>query len=359
MATDGSGFGVVMAGGRGTRFWPLSRAVRPKQLLPLGSSRSLLRDTCERLFPLLPPQRILVITNAAQAAAVAAELPELPPAHIVAEPVGRNTAACAALGVALAERLGGPAVIALVPADHAIPDAGAFREQLAAALALARRTGEAVTIGITPTRPETGYGYIETGPEEGAGGALRGVRFAEKPDAATAARYVADGRHLWNSGIFAWESRVFAGDLGRCLPGLAERLAPAVAAFGTPAFPAALAAAYADCPNVSLDSGVMEKLPRFQVLRAAFRWSDLGSWSAWGELAAALPAGNRGVADLVAVGATRNVVYAPRKAVALIGVDDLVVVDAGDALLVCRSGQVQRVREVVADLERRQRTDLL
>jgi mannose-1-phosphate guanylyltransferase len=354
-----AGFGVVMAGGRGTRFWPLSRAARPKQLLPLASSRSLVRDTCERLFPLLGPQRLIVVTNAAQAAAVAAELPELPAGHVVAEPIGRNTAACAALGAMIAERLAGSGPVALVPADHCIPDPDAFRAQLAAALAHAGRTREAVTFGVPPARPETGYGYIETGPAEGPGAPLRGIRFVEKPDAATAARYVAEGRYLWNSGIFVWESRALTAAFEAHLPGLWERVAPAGAAFGTAGFTAALAAAYTACPSVSIDVAVMEKLPRFAVFRAAFRWSDLGSWDAWGELAPELPGGNRGAAELYPVDAAGNVVHAPGKAVALIGVEGLVVVDAGDALLVCRGRDAQRIREVTALLEQEQRSDLL
>jgi mannose-1-phosphate guanylyltransferase len=357
---DRPGFGVVMAGGRGTRFWPLSRVARPKQLLPLASSRTLLRETCERLLPLVGAERLLVVTNAAQATASAAELPELPPGRVVAEPVGRNTAACAVLGAMLAERLAGAGPIAFVPADHCIPDPESFRGQLAAAFAHAGATGDAVTFGVPPTRPETGYGYLETGADGAAAdGALPGLRFVEKPDAATAARYVADGRFLWNSGIFVWESRAFAAAVDRHLPGLRERLAPAAAAFGTDAFPSALAAGYAECPSVSLDCGVMEKLPRFTVYRAGFRWSDLGSWNAWGELASALPGGNRGAAQLFPVDSTRNVVYAPGKAVALVGVEDLVVVDAGDALLVCRAGDAQRLRDVIALLEDEQRTDLL
>ncbi len=354
----GRGFCVVMAGGRGTRFWPLSRAARPKQLLPLAGGRTLLRETCARLFPLVGPERILVVTNAAQAAASAAELPELPAAHIVAEPVGRNTAACAALGVLLAERIAGPGPVALLPADHFIPDGDLLRAQLAAAFAHATATGAAVTFGIPPTRPETGFGYIETGAGSGEG-PLPGVRFVEKPDAATAAAWLAGGRHLWNSGIFAWESGAFVRALDAHLPGLTARLAPAVAAHGSARFAAALAAAYADCPSVSVDVGVMEKLPSFAVFRAAFRWSDLGSWTAWGELAPGLPGGNRGEAEVYAVGASGNIVHAPGRTVALVGVEGLVVVETPDALLVCRAADAQRLKEVIALLESGGREDLL
>jgi len=354
----GRGFCVVMAGGRGTRFWPLSRAARPKQLLPLAGGRTLLRETCARLFPLVGPERILVVTNAAQAAASAAELPELPAGHIVAEPVGRNTAACAALGVLLAERIGGPGPVALLPADHFIPDADLLRAQLSAAFAHVAANGGAVTFGIPPTRPETGFGYIETGAGAGAG-PLPGLRFVEKPDAATAAAWLAGGRHLWNSGIFVWQSGDFIHALDAHLPGLTARLAPAVAAHGTDRFAAALAAAYADCPAVSVDVGVMEKLPAFAVFRAAFRWSDLGSWNAWGELAPELPGGNRGEATVYAVGASGNIVHAPGRTVALVGVEGLVVVETADALLVCSAEAAQRLKDVIALLESGGRGDLL
>ena len=351
------GFCVVMAGGRGTRFWPLSRAARPKQLLPLAGGRSLLRDTCDRLLPLVG-DRLLVVTNAAQAAATAAQLPELSADRIIAEPVGRNTAACAALGVLLAERLVGAGPVALLPADHFIPDGRILREQLAAAFAYATATGEAVTFGIPPTRAETGYGYIETAGDDG-GQPRRGLRFVEKPDAATAAGYLADGRHLWNSGMFVWDSRAFARALDAHLPGLVERLAPAVAAHGGDGFAPALAAAYADCPSVSIDVAIMEKLASFAVVRAAFRWSDLGSWDAWGELAPALADGNCGEAELFPVASRGNIVFAPGKAVALVGVSGLVVVETPDALLVCRADAAQRLKDVIALLESRRRDDLL
>ncbi len=354
----GQGFCVVMAGGRGTRFWPLSRAARPKQLLPLAGGRTLLRETCTRLFPLVGPERILVVTNAVQAAASAAELPELPAGHIVAEPVGRNTAVCAALGVLLAERLVGPGPVALLPADHLIPDGEILRAQLAAAFSHATESGAAITFGIPPTRPETGFGYIEIG--VGAGdGPLPGLRFVEKPDAATAAVWLAGGRHLWNSGIFVWKSDAFVRALDTHLPGLTARLAPAVAAYGSAGFGAALAAAYADCPSLSVDVGVMEKLPAFAVFRAAFRWSDLGSWNAWGELAPDLPGGNRGEAEVYAVSASGNIVHAPGRTVALVGVEGLVVVETPDALLVCRADAAQRLKDVIALLETGRREDLL
>jgi mannose-1-phosphate guanylyltransferase len=348
-----------MAGGRGTRFWPLSRAARPKQLLPLVSGRSLLRDTYERVVPLVGPARILVVTGAALADEVRRELPELPPAQVIGEPVGRNTAPCAVLGVGLAGRLAPGEPVALLPADHHIPDAGAFARQLGDALRRAATRAAVVTLGIPPDRPETGYGYLLAGTEPDAGGFLAGEAFVEKPDLATARSYLAGGRHLWNSGIFVWNADWFAAQAAAHLPEVARRMGRAVAAFGTDAFAAALEEAYADCPAESLDYAVMEKLASFEVLPAGFRWSDLGSWDAWGALAPELEGANRGQARLLAVDATGNVVRADDKLVALVGVEDLVVVDTPDALLVCRKSEAQRIKAVIDRLEEERRRDLL
>ncbi|MBD3222392.1 NTP transferase domain-containing protein [bacterium] len=358
---DGRGCCVIMAGGRGTRFWPLSRRQRPKQLLPLASDRSLLRETFERVAPLVGPQRVLVITSGDLAAPTAAELPELPAANVIAEPVGRNTAPCAVLGMGIAARLAPGQPVALLPADHLIPDDGVFREQLAAAFARADEAGGVVTFGIPPTRPETGYGYLEVGPPaEHAPDDLRpGVAFVEKPDRARAEQYLLDGCHLWNSGIFVWSAGAFARAVVTHIPDVVERLAPAIAAHGTAGFPAALESAYEDCPAESIDYAVMEKLPSFEVMEARYGWSDLGSWSAWGDLAPELPDAGRGMGQVVGLDSADNVVHAPDKLVALIGVRDLVVVDTGDALLICPRSSDQKVKEVLARLEADRREDLL
>jgi mannose-1-phosphate guanylyltransferase len=359
------GYAVIMAGGRGTRFWPLSRACRPKQLLSLFSSQSLLRETYLRIAPLFGPERILVVTTANLAAAVVAELPELRADHVLAEPAGRNTAPCAALGIAIAQQLGGPGPVTLLPADHWIPDGEIFRRQLSAGLTHAAATGSPVTFGVAPTRPETGFGYIEVkertqtdSPDHGTV-FLPGLRFTEKPDGSLARTFLADGRHYWNSGIFVWQSEAFAAALVRLEPEVARAMADLPAAWREGRMEAALVEAYAECPSVSLDHGLMEKLADFAVLPAAFRWSDLGGWVAWGHMAAALPGGNRGRAHLQSLCSRGNVVYAEGKTVALIGVEDLVVVDTPDALLVCRSEEAQRIKDLIAQLEATDRNDLL
>jgi mannose-1-phosphate guanylyltransferase len=353
------GFCVIMAGGRGTRFWPLSRTARPKQLLPLAGDASLLRRTFDRVVPLVGTEGVLVITSGGLAAACREQLPELPPERIVAEPVGRNTAPCAVLGSGIARQLAPEAPVALLPADHHIPEASLFRRQLASAFAHARAAGGVTTFGVPPIRPETGYGYLEVEESSEDGELLPGRAFVEKPDRARAEMYLRGGRHFWNSGIFVWNPQDFRAASDTFVPEIARRLEPAARAFGTSRFDELLESGYTDCPAVSIDYAVMEKLETFTVLKAEFAWSDLGSWDVWGELAPDLGAGNRGRTDLLAVGARGNTVHAPDKLVALIGVEDLVVVDTPDALLVCARDQAQRLREAIAELERRRRDELL
>jgi len=357
--TDGRGFCVIMAGGRGTRFWPLSRTRQPKQLLPLGRGSSLLRETYERVRPLVGDERVLVVTNAAQAEATAAALPELPRERIVAEPVGRNTAACAALGVGLAARLAGEGPVALLPADHLIPDPDIFREQLAEAFRLVEADGGVVTFGVPPRGPATGFGYLEVADIPGGDAAAEGLRFVEKPDVDTARNYVSSGRFLWNSGIFVWRSSDLATEMGRHAPEISRLLDAPLRAYGGDGFETALAAAYADCPAVSIDVAVMEKLSGFRVMAARFEWSDLGSWDAWRAYAPDLGAGNRGRARLLAGDGRGNTIHAPDKAVALLGVVDLVVVDTDDALMICRADDVQRIKEITDHLDANNEQDLL
>jgi mannose-1-phosphate guanylyltransferase len=337
----------------------LSRTERPKQLLALASGQSLLRETFERVEPLVGADRILVITSGSLAAATRAELPELPSAHIINEPVGRNTAPCAVLGMGLAGRLDASAPVALLPADHFIPDADVFRNQLAAAFALAADHETVVTLGIPATHPETGYGYLETTGPAQASGPIPGLAFHEKPDPVTAERYVKSGKHFWNSGIFVWNPVRFGAAAVAFLPEVSRLMAAPVESFGTGPFAKALDNAYHDCPAESLDYAVMEKLPDFQVLAADFRWSDLGSWDAWGELAAELPGDNRGRGDLLPIDSRDNVVLANDRLVALVGVRDLIVVDTPDALLVCAKSDAQKIKEIITRLENEDRTDLL
>ncbi|MFO0693153.1 MAG: mannose-1-phosphate guanylyltransferase [Polyangiales bacterium] len=342
-----------MAGGSGTRFWPLSRKSRPKQLLPLGPTPdSLLAATVRRIAPLVPPERVLVVTSAALADAIAEDLPEVPRANILAEPMGRNTAPCVGWAAAVVARRDPRGVMMVLPADHHIGDVPSFLDVLERSVAAARGGG-LVTVGIRPTRPETGYGYLEVG-DEIASGVHRAVRFVEKPVRAKAEEFLAGGRHLWNSGMFFFRADVVRAAIASCLPEVSSLLDryDAAAREGTEA--RTIAATYGDMPNVSIDHGVMEKAPNVLVVPGSFAWSDLGSFTTAWELSPKDDAQNAVPEGSVVVQSKGCYVSAPRqKLVALVGVEDLVVVDTEDALLVMPRQRDQDVREVVEALKQR------
>ncbi|MCW5892577.1 MAG: mannose-1-phosphate guanylyltransferase [bacterium] len=340
---------VVLAGGSGTRFWPRSRARAPKQLLALGGRRTLLQETVRRLRPLVGTRGVWVVTGRAHAAAVRRQLPGLEAARVVVEPQGRNTAAAIALAALRMEACTPDAVMIVAPSDHVVGDAPALRRALETACRVAARHEALVTIGIPPTHPETGFGYVRPGAPigRGAAGARWAKGFVEKPPAVTARRLVAGGA-LWNGGIFVWRTRVILEALRAHLPAVTAPLETALARGG----PRALAAAYRRVPAVSIDHGVLERAERVAVVPARCGWNDVGSWAAlealWrdGDVNAV-----RG--RTVMVDSRGCVVDGGRRLVAVLGVDDLVVVDAPDALLVCAKDRAQDVRLVVAELRRR------
>jgi mannose-1-phosphate guanylyltransferase len=352
---------VIMAGGSGTRFWPASRRRRPKQLLSL-IDRPLLRATFDRILPLVPPERIWVVTTAATAAATLELLPELAPQQLLAEPVGRDTAACAGYASHAALRHDPDAVCAVLPADHVIGEEESFRNVIAAGAELIGRDGGLLAFGVRPTRAETGYGYLKLGEgraEAGAWTIHELERFVEKPDAERARRYLDEGGYLWNSGIFVWSAAGLLEELRRQLPELAAGLVRIADAMGTPSAESTVAEVYPDLPRISVDYGVMEDATRRWVIPVDFPWSDVGSWPALRELIAADEDGNAVHGPSVAVGSANNLVYSDGPVVALAGVRDLIVVATGDAVLVVPAEQAQRVKEIVAELEARGLDDVL
>lgn len=352
-------YGVIMAGGSGTRFWPLSRTLRPKQLLPLsGGQGSLLRETRRRIASLIPAERTLVVTSEALAAETRAELPELPPENILAEPIGRNTAPCVGWAASVVARRSPEAVLAVLPADHAIADERAFTSVLARAIAAARE-GDMVTVGIKPTRPETGYGYVELG-EELAPSVHRGRRFVEKPDELRARQFLAAGRYLWNSGMFFFRADVLLDSIRQHLPGLGDALRAFDEAAGAGRELEAVRTSYASLPDVSIDHGVMEKAARVAVVPGDFGWSDVGSWTSAWELAPHDADDNALFGHVVAVDTRGSYVRAHgAKTIAVVGLEDVVVVDTEDALLVLPRSRAQDVRAVVQALKSQKRGDRL
>jgi mannose-1-phosphate guanylyltransferase len=330
-------FAVVLAGGRGTRFWPLSRRNLPKQCLSVDGGPTLLQRTVARTG--LPPERVLVVTGPDMVEPVRAQLPGVP---VLVEPAPRNTAPAIAWATSEVARRGGAGCFVL-PSDHAIADEASFRAALGLA-ATAAEDGALVTLGVRPSRPETGYGWIEPG--EGAPPALPVRRFVEKPPLAVAETLLAGGRHLWNAGMFVWTTRALRDAVDRYLPGTAEMLRRLDAG-------AEVADVWSLSEATSIDYGVMERSDRIRVVPVDFGWSDVGSWPALQEI---LPPGEGGavVAEaIVARNARGNVVHAHGKLVALLDVEDLVVVDTPDAVLVTRKGSSQDVRLLLEEIERR------
>ncbi|MES2641199.1 MAG: sugar phosphate nucleotidyltransferase [Myxococcota bacterium] len=330
-------YAVVLAGGRGTRFWPLSRRNVPKQCLSIDGGPTLLQRTVARTG--LPPERILVVTGPDMVEPVREQIPGI---EVLVEPSPRNTAPAIAWATWEVARRGGTSC-AVLPSDHVIADEPAFRASLAQAARVASG-GALVTLGVRPTRPETGYGWIE--PEESAGADHAVRRFVEKPPLETAERLLAGGRHLWNAGMFVWTTRALLDAVATHLPGTAAMLAKLDAG-------ATIADVWGLSDATSIDYGVMERARDIRVVPVDFGWSDVGSWPALLEV---LPLGEGGVTVADAVVARRaegNIVHARGKLVALLGVDDLIVVDTPDALLVARRADAQEVRLLLEEVERR------
>ncbi len=353
---------VIIAGGAGTRFWPASRAAHPKQLLSLVGDDSLLRATVNRLAARVPHERMVIATGAHLVEATASALPEIPRRNILAEPAPRNTAPCIAWATATILRAEPEAVVAVFPADHFIADEAGFVASLDRAVESAQR-GYITTIGVVPTRPETGYGYIETG-EELSPGLRDVVRFVEKPDLALAERYVAGGKHLWNAGMFFFQGKLMMDAVREHLPEVAAAMAALDAAAARGDEAAALANVFPTLPSVSIDVGIMEKERRLAVVPATFTWNDVGSWLSCWELAPHDAAKNAVPEGTVAVDARGNLVWdrrgaGPKRTYALLGVSDLVLVETDDAVLVLPRDRAQDVRAIVDALRAAGRTDLL
>jgi mannose-1-phosphate guanylyltransferase len=347
----GGRFVLVLAGGRGERFWPWSRGDRPKQLLPLASGgRTLLRATIDRARDLVAADHILVLTSRDLVAAVAAECG--PGVHVIGEPVGRNTAA--AIGAAAAWFSGRAAdpTFAVMPADHAIDDRSAFRADLERAFDVAGREPVLVTFGIRPSRPDTGFGYIRLGDRIGER-LHRVAEFTEKPDAGRAAQWLAAGDRVWNSGIFVWRCSVLMNAMEMSRPGLARPLQSLAGSTSAAAFEQGLERVFPDLESTSIDYAVLEHAPNTQVIEAGFDWDDLGSWTAWARRQPHDARGNVLFGDALALDCDRCIVVGDGGTAAAMGLTGMVVVNAGGATLACRIEDTDRVRRVTEAVRER------
>jgi mannose-1-phosphate guanylyltransferase len=357
-------FVIIMAGGRGERFWPLSRAKTPKQLLTLLGKKSFLQQAVDRVLPLVPAKNIFIITNEAQLPEVRRQLPKIPTGNLVAEPIGRDTCAAVTLGAALVGARSTTGVMAVLPADHVIPDEKNFQQVLADSFDLATRGQAIVTIGIQPTGPDTGYGYIRVGEALPAPSGVkryktvfhRAEKFVEKPYYDKAVEYLNSGQYRWNAGMFIWSFVTVTEGLQKHQP---EMYAACQRWFKVAANPArlnkVLAKEYPEIKKVSIDYALMEHAQNVIVADGNFEWDDLGSWTALARHLKPDAEGNCAVADFIHVDAARNIIFDARSKgrrtpIAVVGLRDSILVQTDDAVMLAHKSQAQKVKELVKKL---------
>jgi len=369
LAKNNRFYPVILAGGRGTRFWPLSRKRRAKQLLALDGEQTMIQQTVQRLLPLAAPNHFWIITNEELQAAIARQVPRLPKKQIIAEPVGKNTAPAIGLAAFLLHRLDPRATIGLFPSDHVIGDEKTYRDVIQRGTEIASAGNNIVVLGIRPTRPETGYGYIESGaPLEME--VLRVRRFTEKPDVEHATQFVSAGNYFWNSGMFLWSALTLVNALQEHLPKTAALLEEIASVYQTSKFSSTFRKLYPKCENISVDYALLEprsakgeEASNIYCIPADFGWNDLGSWAALHEhhsLKSKSADGNLIASDgSYTLNARGNYVHAPGKFVATVGVDNLVVVETEDALLITSRERSQDVGKVVQYLDQRKLSKLV
>jgi len=370
MATRNTNFyPVILAGGRGTRFWPLSRKKRAKQMLALDGKQTMIQQAISRLLPLAPARKVWVITNEDLRPAILKQLPKLAKRQVLPEPAGRNTAPAIGLAAFLLERENPEAVLGLFPSDHVIEDDARYQATIARGVEIAAAGANIVVLGIRPNRPETGYGYIEAG-SAAPDGALRVRRFTEKPDAAKAAQFLAAGNYFWNSGMFLWSAQTLSDAMREHLPKTAAILEEIASAWGKNKFAATFRKRYPKCENISVDYAILE--PRSAkgendanifCLPADFGWNDLGSWTALHEHQTAKnhPANDNVITGggIFTLNSSGNYIHAPGKFIAAVDVKDLVVVETDDALLITTRQNAQDVGKVVKYLDEKKMDKLV
>ncbi|MBQ8350072.1 MAG: mannose-1-phosphate guanylyltransferase [Ruminococcus sp.] len=349
---------VIMAGGRGERFWPKSRNNRPKQFLSLTSDgETMIQKTVKRLSPLVEAEDIFIVTNAAYTELVKEQLPDVPAENILAEPCARNTAPCIAFAAAVIGRKYDDAVMLVLPSDHLIGYENIYIKTLKKAVSVAENGKNLVTIGITPTYPETGYGYINFGKE--CGDAYEVEKFVEKPDLPTAKKYLASGKYLWNSGMFVWKISSIMADLKAFMPEIYEGALRIGESFGSDDFEETLVKEFAAFTSESIDFGIMEKASDIYTLPGSFGWDDVGSWLAVERINETDDNKNFTEGDVITVDAERTTICGGKRLIAAIGTSDIIIVDTDDVLLVCSKNNTQDVKKVISQLKEQGRNELV
>ena len=342
---------LIMAGGRGERFWPQSRMDMPKQFLSLtGDGRTMIQLTVERIKSLVALEDVFIATNENYRELVKAQLPGLPEENILCEPIGRNTAPCIGLGAEHIARKYGEALMLVLPSDHLIKYTSIFCQTLEDACAVAERGDNLVTLGITPDNPDTGYGYIKFDPETTVERAYSVERFVEKPDLETAKGYLASHEYLWNSGMFIWRSSVILENLRAYLPEMYAGLERIGEAIGTPAQQEVLEKEFRAFKSVSIDYGVMEKAKHIYCLAGNFGWDDVGSWLAVGRIRKTNEFGNVVNGNVVTIDTKRSIIQGGEKLIAAVGLRDIIVVDTDDAILICDKDNAGDIKKVLENL---------
>ena len=351
---------LIMAGGRGERFWPRSRQNMPKQFLSLtDDGKTMIQLTVERILPLVAMEDIFIVTNRGYRELVRAQLPELPDENILCEPVGKNTAPCIGLGAVHIAKKYGDAVMMVLPSDHLIKYTSLFLNTLSDACEVAEQGGNLVTLGIAPDCPETGYGYIKFQPEQTLGRAFAVERFVEKPDLETAKAYLASEQYLWNSGMFIWKTSTILKNLQTYLPETYRGLYKIGEAIGTPMEEQVLEREFQAFEAESIDYGVMEKAKNIYILSGAFGWDDVGSWLAVGRIKRSNELGNVVNGNVVTVDTRNTTIQGSEKLIAAVGLEDMIVVDSEDALLICEKDHAGDIKKVLENLKICNRTEYL
>ena len=352
-------FAVIMAGGIGSRFWPRSKERKPKHLIRIFGENSMIQDTVERISAIIPKENIYIITNRVQKPRVKAQLKEIPEENIIDEPFRKNTSACIALASLIIKQKNENAIIINLPSDHLINDVTSFQQTILKAAEFAKKSDGLVTIGIKPSRPETGYGYIQIDERYVDNSVFPVLTYAEKPNLETARRFIIAGDFLWNSGIFLWRADVIFNELKKHMPDLYDEIIKLKSKLGTLEFERELVAAYGQLKSISIDYGLMEKSDNVFCIKGFFDWGDVGSWEEVYYLSDKDSDANVKSGDIYTEKTFGSDVFSPKKFTALIGVEQLIVINTNEALLICNRENSQEVKQVVDFLRMHNRTELL